>query len=164
MAKRIWWFRNNHLGIKDPSNIFQQSTTNFRIPICLVKINKIIKFNLIWSLQRELQVMVSCHLISVKPIAIAQRANRFMAESSVLLPIKKIIQNYAFKMQLIHAWGPVMTISMGKANVDMDKVLCCRKGICLNFTTRIPQILRKSMRLSPFLIAWIPSCYYFKFV
>jgi hypothetical protein len=27
---------------------------------------------------------------------------------------------------------------------------CCRKGlICLNFTTRIPQILRKSMRLSP---------------
>jgi hypothetical protein len=47
-------------------------------------------------------------------------------------------------------WGPVMTISMGKANVDMDKVLVLPKGlICLNFTTRIPQILRKSMRLSP---------------
>jgi hypothetical protein len=51
-------------------------------------------------------------------------------------------------------WGPVMTISMGKANVDMDKVLVLPKGIDLsNFTTRIPQILRKSMRLSPFLIA-----------
>jgi hypothetical protein len=24
------------------------------------------------------------------------------------------------KATLIHAWGPVMTISMGKANVDMD--------------------------------------------
>jgi hypothetical protein len=33
---------------------------------------------------------------------------------------------------LIHAWGPVMTISMGKANVDMDKVLVLPKGIDLS--------------------------------
>jgi hypothetical protein len=97
------------------------------------------------------KLWLSCHLISVKPIAIAQQGRTDLwPESSVLLPIKNNPKLCIQNATLIHAWGPVMTISMGKANVDMDKVLCCRKGlICLNFTTRIPQILRKSMRLSP---------------
>ena len=36
------------------------------------------------------------------------------------------------KADLIHAWGPVMTISMKKANVDMNKVLVLPKGIDLD--------------------------------
>jgi hypothetical protein len=51
-----------------------------------------------------------------------------------------------------HAWGPVMTISR-QNQCRHGQVLVLPKGIDLsNFTTRIPQILRKSMRLSPFLI------------
>jgi glycosyltransferase involved in cell wall biosynthesis len=49
-----------------------------------------------------------------------------------LLPLKKNIQHYAFeKADLIHAWGPVMTISMKEANVDMEKVLVLPKGVDL---------------------------------
>jgi hypothetical protein len=43
------------------------------------------------------KLWLSC-FISVKPIAIAQQG-RTDYKGSVLLPIKKIIQNYAFKMQ-----------------------------------------------------------------
>jgi hypothetical protein len=44
--------------------------------------------------------MALATLSSVKPIAIAQQGRTDLwPESSVLLPIKKIIQNYAFKMQ-----------------------------------------------------------------
>jgi hypothetical protein len=43
-----------------------------------------------------------------------------------------------------------MTISMGKANVDMDKVLVLPKGIDLSkFHNQNTADLRKSMRLSP---------------
>jgi predicted transcriptional regulator len=49
-----------------------------------------------------------------------------MAESSVLLPIKKKIQNYAFKKCNTDPRGPVMTISMGKANV-WTKYSCCQR-------------------------------------
>jgi glycosyltransferase involved in cell wall biosynthesis len=69
----------------------------------------------------------------VKPIAIAQQGRTDLwPEKSLLLPLKKIIQNYAFKKaDLIHAWGPVMTISMKAINVDMKKVLVLPKGIDL---------------------------------
>lgn len=69
----------------------------------------------------------------VKPIAIAQQGRTDLwPEKSVLLPLKKIIQHYAFqKADLIHAWGPVMTISMIKASVDMNKVIVLPKGIDL---------------------------------
>ncbi|MFN7100678.1 MAG: glycosyltransferase, partial [Flavobacterium sp.] len=53
-------------------------------------------------------------------------------ENSILLPLKKRIQRYAFKKaSLIHAWGPVMTPSMITAKVDMNKVLVLAKGINL---------------------------------
>ena len=73
-------------------------------------------------------------LSGVKPVAIAQQGRTDLwPEKSILLPLKKIIQNYAFeKADLIHAWGPVMTISMRVANVDMKKVLVMPKGIDLN--------------------------------
>lgn len=72
-------------------------------------------------------------LSGVKPVAIAQQGRTDLwPEKSILLPFKKIIQHYAFeKATLIHAWGPVMTISMKKAQVDMNKVLVLPKGIDL---------------------------------
>ena len=69
----------------------------------------------------------------VKPIAIAQQGRTDLwPEKSLLLSLKKIIQHYAFeKADLIHAWGPVMTISMKATNVDMNKVMVMPKGIDL---------------------------------
>ncbi|MBA4277136.1 glycosyltransferase [Flavobacterium sp.] len=69
----------------------------------------------------------------VKPIAIAQQGRTDLwPEKSLLLPLKKIIQHYAFeKADLIHAWGPVMTVSMQATNVNMEKVLVLSKGIDL---------------------------------
>jgi glycosyltransferase involved in cell wall biosynthesis len=72
-------------------------------------------------------------LSGVRPIAVAQQGRTDLwPENSILLPLKKIIQHYAFdKANLIHAWGPVMTISMQEAHVDMTKVLVLPKGIDL---------------------------------
>lgn len=69
----------------------------------------------------------------LKPIAIAQQGRTDLwPEKSILLPLKKIIQHYAFeKADLIHAWGPIMTISMKATNVDMNKVMILPKGIDL---------------------------------
>lgn len=67
-------------------------------------------------------------------IAVAQQGRTDLwPEGSVLLPFKKIIQKHAFrKAHLIHAWGPVMTISMKAIGVDMNKVLVLPKGIDLS--------------------------------
>ena len=69
----------------------------------------------------------------IKPVAIAQQGRTDLwPEKSFSVPLKKLIQKYAFKKaDLIHAWGPVMTISMKKAKVDMNKVLVLPKGIDL---------------------------------
>ncbi len=69
----------------------------------------------------------------IKPVVIAQQGRTDLwPEKSILLPFKKIIQQYAFKKaDLIHAWGPVMTISMIAANVERNKVLVLPKGIDL---------------------------------
>jgi glycosyltransferase involved in cell wall biosynthesis len=66
-------------------------------------------------------------------VAIAQQGRTDLwPENSILLPLKKIIQHYAFqKATLVHAWGPVMTLSMKAAAVDMSKVLILPKGIDL---------------------------------
>jgi glycosyltransferase involved in cell wall biosynthesis len=77
-------------------------------------------------------------LSGVKPMAVAQQGlTDLWPETSLMFPIKKKIQRYAFqKADLIHAWGKVMTYSMEKSNVDMDKVMVLPKGINLNtFTT-----------------------------
>lgn len=72
-------------------------------------------------------------LSGLKPTAIAQQGKTDLwPDDSIMLPIKKSIQNYAFKnATLIHAWGPVMANSMIKNNVDMSKVLILPKGIDL---------------------------------
>jgi glycosyltransferase involved in cell wall biosynthesis len=94
-------------------------------------------------------------LSGVKPFAIAQQGRTDLwPENSVLLPLKRVIQNYAFKKaSLIHAWGPVMTISMKEAHVDMSKVMVLPKGIDLdsftsgNFNpeTKINAIITRSL-------------------
>ena len=83
----------------------------------------------------------------VKPVAIAQQGRTDLwPEKSISLPLKRIIQHYAFKKaDLIHAWGAVMTISMMEANVDMKKVLILPKGIDLdrfeNINTVNPSVI-----------------------
>ena len=73
-------------------------------------------------------------LSGVKPVAIAQQGmTDLWPENSPLYPVKKTIQNYAFKKAtLIHAWGTVMTHSMKKNHVDMRKVMILPKGIDIN--------------------------------
>ena len=69
----------------------------------------------------------------IQPLAIAQQGiTDLWPEKSITLPLKKIIQYYAFqKADLIHAWGPVMTLSMIENNVNLHKVLVMPKGIDL---------------------------------
>lgn len=72
-------------------------------------------------------------ICGLKIVVIAQQGiTDLWPKNSILLPFKKIIQNYAFKKAtLIHAWGPVMTTSMINAKVDMNKVLIMPKGVNL---------------------------------
>jgi len=69
----------------------------------------------------------------LQPSAIAQQGKTDLwPEDSITIPLKKIIQNYAFnKATLIHAWGPIMAGHMKNSKVDMSKVLVLPKGIDL---------------------------------
>lgn len=73
-------------------------------------------------------------LCGVHPSAIAQQGiSDLWPENSLLIPVKKLIQLYAFrKATIIHAWGVAMTYSMKSSNVDMTKVLVLPKGIDLD--------------------------------
>lgn len=70
-------------------------------------------------------------LSGAKPFAIAQQGiTDLWPENSLLYPVKKRIQYYAFKKAtLIHAWGIAMTISMKKSNINMNKVMVLPKGV-----------------------------------
>ena len=70
-------------------------------------------------------------LCGVQPSAIAQQGiSDLWPENSLLIPVKKLIQRYAFRnATIIHAWGIAMTYSMKSSNVDMTKVLILPKGI-----------------------------------
>lgn len=69
----------------------------------------------------------------VKPIAIAQQGiTDLWPIGSILIPFKRILQNYAIKKaNIIHAWGEVIADTMLKSNFDMNKVLILPKGINL---------------------------------
>lgn len=69
----------------------------------------------------------------IHPAAIAQQGiTDLWPENSLLYPLKKMIQSYAFdRADLIHAWGPAMTYSMKKNGVDLRKVMVLPKGIDL---------------------------------
>jgi glycosyltransferase involved in cell wall biosynthesis len=79
-------------------------------------------------------------LCGIRPLVIAQQGiTDLWPSSSLLLPIKKHIQHYAFqKADLIHAWGPIMAESMAKVGVDPTKILVLPKGI--NTATFKPEI------------------------
>jgi glycosyltransferase involved in cell wall biosynthesis len=70
----------------------------------------------------------------IKPIVIAQQGiTDLWPENSPSYPLKKILQDYAFKKaDLIHAWGPVMAKHMENSHVKMSKVMVFPKGINLS--------------------------------
>lgn len=122
--------------LKTPSDtFFNRILRIIEFKFALLKIKKIIKLQQpdMVIAERTTSYGVLAALSGVKLVAIAQQGRTDLwPENSILLPFKKLIQNYAFKKAtLIHAWGPVMTLSMAEANVDMNKVLVLPKGIDL---------------------------------
>lgn len=126
--------------LKTPSNTMRNRVLRIlEYKLAIFKIKKLIKAvqpDMIIA-ERTTSYGFLAALTNLKPIAIAQQGRTDLwPENSILLPLKKAIQNYAFKKaDLIHAWGPVMTHSMIAARVDMNKVLVLPKGIDLqNFS------------------------------
>lgn len=122
--------------LKSPTNTaFNKLKRILEYKFALFKIKKIIKLHQpdMVIAERTTSYGFLAALSGVKPIAIAQQGRTDLwPENSPFLPFKKILQNYAFKKAtLIHAWGPVMAVSMAKVNVDMKKVLVMPKGIDL---------------------------------
>ena len=122
--------------LKTPSNTFWNRLVRiFEFNTAIFQIRKLIKKHQpdMVIAERTTSYGFLAALSGVKPAVIAQQGRTDLwPEKSILLPLKKIIQHYAFeKADLIHAWGPVMTISMRKANVAMEKVLVLPKGIDL---------------------------------
>jgi glycosyltransferase involved in cell wall biosynthesis len=122
--------------LKTPSNcIHNRILRIFEFELAIFKIRKIIKTQQpdMVIAERTTSYGFLAALSGVKPVAIAQQGRTDLwPEKSISLPLKKLIQNYAFKKaDLIHAWGPVMTVSMMQANVNMNKVMVLPKGIDL---------------------------------
>ena len=122
--------------LKTPSNCLHKRILRiFEFKFAIFKIRKIIKLQKpdMVIAERTTSYGFLAALSGLKPVAIAQQGKTDLwPQKSILLPLKKFIQHYAFqKADLIHAWGPVMTISMIEARVDMNKVLILPKGIDL---------------------------------
>ena len=122
--------------LKTPSNCLHNRILRiFEFQFAIFKIREIIKLQKpdMVIAERTTSYGFLAALSGVKPVAIAQQGRTDLwPETSLSLPLKKIIQHYAFqKADLIHAWGPIMTLSMIKAKVDMTKVLVLPKGIDL---------------------------------
>ena len=122
--------------LQTPSNGFKNRVRRIlEFGFALFKIRKIIKAHRpdMVIAERTTSYGFLAAVSGIKPVAIAQQGRTDLwPEQSFSVPLKKMIQKYAFKKaDLIHAWGPVMTISMKKAKVDMNKVLVLPKGIDL---------------------------------
>ncbi|MBC7748001.1 MAG: glycosyl transferase family 1, partial [Methylotenera sp.] len=122
--------------LKTPSNcIHDRILRVFEFQFAIFKIREIIKLQKpdMVIAERTTSYGFLAALSGVKPVVIAQQGRTDLwPETSLSLPLKKIIQHYAFqKADLIHAWGPIMTLSMIKAKADMTKVLVLPKGIDL---------------------------------
>jgi glycosyltransferase involved in cell wall biosynthesis len=122
--------------LKTPNNsIYNRVLRIFEFELALFKIRKIVKTqqpDLVIA-ERTTSYGFLAAVSGAKRIAIAQQGRTDLwPEKSISLPLKKILQRYAFqKANLIHAWGSVMTISMQQAHVDMNKVMILPKGIDL---------------------------------
>lgn len=123
-----WELKSSNVGLNRIKRIWEYKFAVFKIR----KLIKIHRPDMVIA-ERTTSYGFLAALCGLKPVAIAQQGRTDLwPENSLLLPFKKIIQNYAFKKaNLIHAWGPVMTISMREVNVDMNKVLVLPKGINL---------------------------------
>ena len=122
--------------LKTPSDCFKNRILRiFEFKRAIFKIRKLIQMQKpdMVIAERTTSYGFLAALSGVKLVAIAQQGQTDLwPEKSFSLPLKKIIQHYAFKKAaLIHAWGPVMTISMLEDKVDMSKVLVLPKGIDL---------------------------------
>ena len=122
--------------LKKPSDcIHNRILRMFEFGLAIFKIRKIIKLHQpdMVIAERTTSYGFLAALTKIKPIAIAQQGRTDLwPEKSMSLRLKKVLQLYAFKKaDLIHAWGPIMTIAMKDANVDMNKVLVLPKGIDL---------------------------------
>ena len=132
----IWELKSPSHTLKN--RIFRLIEFAFSFPI-LVRIIAAEKPDMVIA-ERTTSYGFLAAVCGIKKIAIAQQGiSDLWPKKSILMPLKKIIQRHAFKKAtLIHAWGPVMTIAMKKANVNMDKVLVLPKGIDLKkFNTNI---------------------------
>ncbi|MFH6937275.1 glycosyltransferase [Flavobacterium sp. FlaQc-30] len=120
-------------------NRFKRILEYFFAPISIQKIIKKEKPDMVIA-ERTTSYGFLAALSGSKTIVIAQQGQTDLwPEDSVLYTFKKIIQKYAFKKaHLIHAWGPVMTISMKAIDVDMNKVFVLPKGIDLSLFTPSP--------------------------
>lgn len=122
--------------LKSPSDCLKNRIFRiFEFELAIFKIRKIIQLQKpdMVIAERTTSYGFLAALSGIQPVVIAQQGRTDLwPEKSISLPLKKMIQQYAFtKANLIHAWGPVMTISMREANVDMNKVLVLPKGIDL---------------------------------
>jgi glycosyltransferase involved in cell wall biosynthesis len=125
-------------------NRFKRIAEYFFSPISIRKIVRQEKPDMVIA-ERTTSYGFLAALSGCKTIAVAQQGRTDLwPEGSILLPFKKFIQKYAFKKaHLIHAWGPVMTISMAAIGVDMSKVLVLPKGIDLSLFTPSTNISNK---------------------
>jgi glycosyltransferase involved in cell wall biosynthesis len=122
--------------LKTPNDTFYNRVLRVvEFKLAIFKIKKIIKQYQpdIVIAERTTSYGFLAALSGVKPVVIAQQGRTDLwPENSITIPLKRIIQAYAFKKAtLIHAWGPAMTLSMTEAEVDMTKVLVLPKGIDL---------------------------------
>jgi glycosyltransferase involved in cell wall biosynthesis len=107
----------------------------FEYCFCILEIKNIIKTqkpDMILA-ERATSYGFLAAISGIKPIIIAQQGiSDLWPENSILYPIKKVIQDYAYKKAtLIHAWGTVMIPSMLASKVTLDKILVLPKGIDL---------------------------------
>lgn len=122
--------------LKTPSNsIFHKILRTLEFSFAPIAIRKIIrqqKPDMIIA-ERTTSYGFLAAFSELKPSAIAQQGKSDLwPEDSITIPLKKIIQHYAFKKAtLIHAWGPIMAEHMKKSKVDLSKVLVLPKGINL---------------------------------
>lgn len=122
--------------LQTPSNSFKNRVLRIlEYMFCVLKIRKIIaneKPDIVIA-ERATSYGFLAALSGAKIIVIAQQGSSDLwPENSILYPIKKNIQNYAFKKAtLIHAWGEVMVPAIIAANVPRNKILVLQKGIDL---------------------------------
>ncbi len=125
-----WELKQSHKGF------FGRLKRILEFCFCLFEIKKIIKVQKpdIILAERATSYGFLAAISGVKPVVIAQQGiSDLWPENSILYPIKKIIQDYAYKKAtLIHAWGTVMIPAMLASKVTSDKILVLPKGIDLS--------------------------------